>query len=461
MIAPEYFGVVATALIVLNILRVLVDGGFGAALVQRKHISRTDISTVFYLNIAIAFVSLGIIALVSNWIAIYFEQPDLTWIVPALGLTLVFASFGQAQSQMLVKQLKFKFLAKITFPPVLAGGAVGITLAFMGANVWALIGQQLTQSCLRSTLLWMLSPRENQPDFKFSVSSFRKLSGFSFAVLGNELLRRITQNLTGMIIAKSFGVEDLAFYNRARFFQRSPTQPLVSLLNRVLFPVFSEIQNEPKKIKSTLRSGIPIAIGCVAPLMFWLMATAKPLVIVTLTDVWSETIQYLRIVPLMGITLVLSGIKSNVIRSQGNGKLIFLLSVCRNSLIVVGLVITWRYGIIAMVIGQIVCFGLNMVINDYFTQRYTGYTLLEQWADWTPYVILSSFAGAIALAVSWANMSNHLVMLVLQTIVFGAVYFAGCWTMNLLLYRKIVSQINRLKNSASRIGLQSAKEIRN
>ena len=445
MIAPEYFGVVATALIVLNIMKVMIDGGFGAALVQRKNITRTDVSTVFYLNVVISVLCFAGLALLSQPLALYFEQPDLRWIIPSLSLTLLFASLGQAQAQMLIKQLKFKLMAKITFPAVVFGGLTGILLAICGANIWALIGQQLAQSGLRSALLWWFTPRELQPNFKISFESFRRLSGFSFGVLGNELLRCVTQNLVGLIIAKSFGAEDLAFYNRARFFQRSPTQPLVGLLNRVLFPVFSEIQDDKKKICSALRTGIPLAIGCVAPLMFWLMASAEPLIIVTLTEVWSESIQYLRVVPLMGITLVLSGIKSNVIRSQGDGQLIFLLSLFRNTVIIGGLLITWRFGIMAMIVGQVICFLLNMLVNDFFTQRYTGYSMREQWADWAPYVGLSAIVGLASMSIYWANLKSDLLTLIVQTVAFVLLYLLGCRLANLIVYQKLSHIIKQFK----------------
>ena len=443
MIAPEEWGIIATAMIVLSILGVIIDGGFGAALIQRKQISRTDVSTVMYMNVALACIGFFFLLVAAKPIAVYFNQPDLTWIIPTLSITLLVASFGQSQSQMLSKGLHFKLLAKLTIPSILSGGLVGITMACFGFKAGALIGQQITINCVRTILLWVVCPRELQPNFGFSFSSFKKLAGFSFGVLGNSLLHRGTQNMTGLIVAKSFGAADLGFYNRARFFQQAPTTPLLRLLNRVLFPVFSEIQDDKTRLKSALRTGIPIAIGCVAPLMFWLIATAEPLILVVLTDVWSESTQYLRVVPLMGITLLLSGIKSNVIRSQGDGRLIFLLSLYRNAIILIGLLITWRFGIMAMIVGQVVCYCMNMIVNDYFTQRYTGYTMVEQWMDWTPYILLSCFSALLALPIAWTSISSSLVVLILQSLVFALAYGIGCKVLNLPIYQKVVGQIRQ------------------
>ena len=126
LILPEYFGIVVTSMIVLNVLSVFVDAGFGAALIQRKEIGRTDVSTVFYLNVAIALAVVVGLYLARFQIADYFEEGELSWVVPALSLSLLAASFGQAQSQMLTRTLNFKLLAQLSLPSVLAGGAVGM-----------------------------------------------------------------------------------------------------------------------------------------------------------------------------------------------------------------------------------------------------------------------------------------------------------------------------------------------
>ena len=139
-------------MIVLNILRAFVDAGFGAALVQRKEITRTDVSTVFYLNVGIALGVVVFLISVRHSIASYFQESELAWVVPTLSLGLLIASFGQAQVQMLSRTLNFKLLTRLSLPSIALGGILGITLAMFGANIWALIGQQIATNGARRTL---------------------------------------------------------------------------------------------------------------------------------------------------------------------------------------------------------------------------------------------------------------------------------------------------------------------
>ena len=425
LILPEFFGVIATVAILLVILGALVDGGFGAALVQRQNITRTDISTVFYFNVATSLMIFVIMCFSSGSLAGYFKEPLLESVIPWLAFGVVLASVGQTQMQMLTKQLDFKGLALLSFPATLIGGTVGVVMALAGMNVWALVGMRLVNHACFSAGLWWKCPRELQPNFQFSFASLKRLSGLSLGILGSSLLAKITRNLIGLITMKVFGSAQMAFYTQARFFQKTPTEPLASILNRVLFPVFSEIQGDNEKIKRSLRRGIPILMFVVAPVMFFLIGAAKPLILVLLNDNWLPTVSYLRIVPVIGITFSLAAIKNNVIRSKGDGLLIFILSLARNSLSIIALYFSWSYGVMAMIIAQIVVYVFNMFLNDFFTSRYVGYTMYQQVCDWMPYVLVAAICAGVCWAAE-AVIDNNWLLLTVQTVLFASLYLLIC-----------------------------------
>ena len=422
LIDVEYFGVIATVTILLQILAVVVDGGLGAALVQREKIDRTDVSTVFYFNLLSSLALLLLVVALRGTIADYLNEPLLKEIIPWLASGAFLAAIGQAQIQMMTRNLKFRRLAIISFPAAVLGGSAGIVLAMLDFQVWALVYMRLGTILLTSILAWIFCPSEYQPDFRFSIAALKRLSGLSLGVLGSNLIMKITRNMIELIIQKVFGAKDLGFYSRARFFQKAPTEPLLSILNRVLFPVFSTIQNDNRKIKRSLRTGVPILMFCVSPLMFWMIVTAKPLVIVLLSEKWLETVQYLRWTPLIGITFALSAIKSNVIKSKGDGRTIFVLSLLRNGISLATLAVTWRFGILAMLISQIGCYIVNMTINEIATSRYIGYSMQEQRQDYLPSLGASLLAAGLVSPLLWVEFELSIVDLTLQTSLFWLTY---------------------------------------
>ena len=53
ILTPDDYGTVALTAIFFAVASVLVDGGFGGALIQKKDSDDLDFNSVFYLNVAI------------------------------------------------------------------------------------------------------------------------------------------------------------------------------------------------------------------------------------------------------------------------------------------------------------------------------------------------------------------------------------------------------------------------
>ena len=51
ILVPEDFGLIGIATFFITVTNVLVEGGFGAALINKKNTTQTDYSTIFFINI--------------------------------------------------------------------------------------------------------------------------------------------------------------------------------------------------------------------------------------------------------------------------------------------------------------------------------------------------------------------------------------------------------------------------
>ena len=422
LLLPAEFGVVATVAVILVLAAVITDGGMGSAIVQSHQIERKDISTVFFMNLAIALVIFAGLTWSSPRIADYFGEPVLKYVLPALALGIVISALGQTQIQMLQKNMEFSRLMKISLPGTVFGGGLGIAMALLGMGVWSLVGQRLAQTLVFTSLVWKICNPEWRPRAEFSFGSLKKLSGFSLARLTTTFIHQLTRNLQPLIIAKSYSMVDLAFYNRAESFQKQPCLAVTSSLNRVMFPVFAQIQHDNTKIRTALRRGIPILAFLIVPAMFWLIAVAEPLIRVLLTDKWIDSVPYLQIFPLLGISYCISAVKLNVINGKGLSKLVLILGIVKPLLQISVLLVTWRYGITAMLIGQIAVSWFNLFLNELVVSRVIGFSLWSQWWDWFPYVFTSLFACLVA---SWIHLPDTILpifTLSLRTLIFGVMY---------------------------------------
>ncbi|WP_304633827.1 oligosaccharide flippase family protein, partial [uncultured Muribaculum sp.] len=111
LLMPDDFGAIGMLAIFIAVSQVIIDGGFGNALIQKKNPSQTDYSTIFYWNIGLSTVMYSLLYAFSPYIAIYFKMPILSDVLRAIGLILITTSIISIQTVRLRKQLAFKTIA--------------------------------------------------------------------------------------------------------------------------------------------------------------------------------------------------------------------------------------------------------------------------------------------------------------------------------------------------------------
>ena len=54
LLVPDEYGKVAIISMILGVFTILIDGGFGAALIQKKEVDMTDYSTVLFVSFGVS-----------------------------------------------------------------------------------------------------------------------------------------------------------------------------------------------------------------------------------------------------------------------------------------------------------------------------------------------------------------------------------------------------------------------
>ena len=141
LLEPEDYGVVALTTIFITIANVFVTEGFGKALIQKKEVDQVDYSSVFFFNCIFSIVLYLLIFIGSPSIGNYFGEPLLSSTLRVLGLRLPLASINSIQHAYVSRNIMFKLFFKATIIGTITSAIVGITMAYMGFGVWALVAQ--------------------------------------------------------------------------------------------------------------------------------------------------------------------------------------------------------------------------------------------------------------------------------------------------------------------------------
>lgn len=451
LLLPEQFGLIAMLTIFMAIAQLFVDSGFGQALIQKQNATHVDECSIFYFNIFIGFLAGGLLCLAAPWIARFYNQPLLVPLTRVLSLNMIINAFGLIQTILLTKHIDFKTQLKVSVIATIISGTIGITMAVNGFGVWSLVAQSLSSNFFRTILLWFFDSW--RPSLIFSFSSLKGMLAFGSRLFASALLETVFQNIYLVVIGKLFSPVYLGFYSRAKEFQRIPVTNLSSIVGRVAFPVFALVQDDKPRLKRGARKAITMLAMINFPMMVGLAVTAKPLVLVLLTEKWLPCVPYLQLLCAVGMLYPLHAINLNILIAQGRSDLFFRLEVLKKILVIVAIAVTYRWGITAMIYGQIVTSCLAYFLNAYYTGKLVKYYSKEQIFDFAPYLSISAVMGVGIYFVQLIPFPNTSILLISQIIIGIIIYCTLCFCLrgnvfmeayNMLLLQKAFSDKKNL-----------------
>ncbi len=435
LLFPEQFGLIGMLTIFMAVAQSFLDSGFGAALIQKREITKTDTCSIFYFNILVGLVAAGALCLVAPWIAAFYKQPILTPLMRALSLTIVINSFGMIHSIVLTRQINFKTLTKVSLIAGALSGIIGITLAALGYGVWSLVVQQVASALFSVICLWSFNPW--RPEMIFSFNAMREMFGFGSRLLFSGLLNQIFDNIYFVVIGRLFSAADLGYFTRAKTMNDLPTLTLSGMVARVTFPVFSTIQDDPARMKRGLKKALTILVLVNFPMMIGLAFIARPLVLVMLTEKWIACVPYLQLLCVAGLLLPLHMMNLNILQALGRSDLFLRLEIIKKVMIAISIAITWRWGISAMIYGIIINSIIGYYLNSYYTGVLISYPLSEQVTVLVPYLLVSVLMGIFVYTVGLLRYSHHWSMLLVQITTGIVIYVFLCSVFRLKVFIEI------------------------
>jgi O-antigen/teichoic acid export membrane protein len=375
LLAPHDYGVAGMVLVFSSLVFVFSDVALGSALVQRRTLSEVDRSTVFWTSAGAGLVFTGV-GVAASWpLAAFFGEPQVQPLLAALSVSFLVTALGTTQKALLTRELDFKRLELRLIGATFAGAVVGIAAAAGGAGAWAIIGQQITIALGSTLLLWTSCPW--RPRLLFSIDSLRGFAGFSGGVFGTRLLFYVSRNADNLLVGRFLGAPALGAYALAYNLMLMPMDRIAAPVQEVLFPAFSKLQDEPRRMAAAwLR--VNRAIGAISvPVMLGLILVAPEFVTVALGAKWEPAIPVLQILGWAGLLQSLQRLNSSVLQARGRAGTLFAFSVVAAGANLAAFAVGLQWGIVGVAAAYAISNTLLQPLYTALTARTVGLTLLD------------------------------------------------------------------------------------
>lgn len=422
LLSPSDYGITALPAVFMAVAYIIQNGGLSGALIRKTDLSEKDLSTAFYYSISVGIVLYVVMFFSATWIADFYNTPVLVPLIRVTALGFLWGPLGTPQNVILNRKLDFKTPTKISIISRIVSAIVGISMAFIGYGLWALVISGLLSSFLSLLMNWYVV--RWIPKTGWSKDSFKYLWDYGNKMMASSLLDTLYNNIAPVFIGKFYSPAELGVYNRAQGYAMMPSQNVTGVIQGVTFPVLSKMQNDDEALAHNYRRMLKATAFIIFPIMMMLSALAHPLVIILVTAKWESCVILLQIICFSFMWYPVHAINLNLLQVKGRSDLFLRLEIIKKIVGVSILAITLPHGLIVFCCGSVVSSLIALVINTYYTGNLINVGYFKQMRDLLPIVLLGLVMFAV-IHLSNYFISNMLLQIICGGILGAIVYIGG------------------------------------
>lgn len=258
--------------------------------------------------------------------------------------------------------------------------------------------------------------------------------------MASGIIDSLWTQLYQVVVGKFYSPSTLGQYTRANQFSSLFSSNLTSVIQRVTFPVLSDIQDEKDRMIAAYRKIIKTTMFITFALMFALGAISEPLLYCLIGDKWHEAATYLPWICLTGALYPLHAINLNMLQVQGRSDLFLGLEIVKKIVGLAPLIIGAFVGIFPMlytsVITSIICFFLNSC----FSGKLVGYSSWMQIKDIAPSFAISMVMAIVVYLLKYLPINNWFILLI-QFIVGLVIFILLCQITKIKEYKEVLDML--------------------
>lgn len=424
LLTPRDYGLIAMVVVVTNYMTMFKDMGLSLATVQRAEISYEQISTLFWINVALSVAITVITILIAPGLAYFYGEPKLVLITIVVALGFILGGLSVQHEALLKRQMRFASLAAISIVALVVGYAVGIGLAWKGAGYWAIVGSQLALIGTNTLGTWILSgwipgrPRRN--------AGVRPMLAFGRNVTGYATINVFARNFDTLVLGRYWGPQNLGLYNKAQMLLSIPTDQTNEPFNSVAIPALSRLTGSPERYREAYLRILEKVALLTMPAVAILMAASDWVVQILLGPQWTDSS---RLLVVLGIATLFQPIVSSVnwlFITQGRTRHMFQWALISAPISVASIVAGLAWGPLGVAISYVA--GRLLIIDHllyWFIGRSGPVRTIDIYRTITPIAAASAVGFGAAFAFRKLMLiHNALLGCVITTLIVGVVTYA-------------------------------------
>jgi teichuronic acid exporter len=365
------YGLMTAACVVVNLIDLFAEAGFGQALLQKAELTDSDLDESFTLCGGLALLLYAVLFVLAGPVAAVLAQPGLELLLHVLGLFVLLIPFKAIPQAILGRDLRLGQLSTVLVASNALQGAVVLTLAIVGAGYWSLVAGALLGRFLEVVVLLYFSAW--RPRIKRPTRQMRGVLKFGLHLTGASFLWFLYSNADFAVVGKVLGMEVLGYYALAFQLMSLPVQKLTATVNQVAYPVFCRLQDDrPRLADWYLRLTMMLSfLG--TPVLAGLALVAEDAFLVVLGEKWLPAVGPFQVLTTVGIVMVVAASLPPFLNVLGRSDLTLYNSLVCSVVMPLGFLIgALRAELTGVCVAWLIGYPLIVAGLFHFTRHVTG-----------------------------------------------------------------------------------------
>jgi len=391
LLAPEYFGQLSIALIVIESLWAFSHLGFQAAVVQRRELSGSILATAWSL-LALRGLLLALICFISApYVAAFFAVPEMVTLLHWAALVPAIQGFESMALALWQRELAFNKRAMMEAGREITVTSVSVLLAFsLLPDARAMVAGLIAGAALYAFVPYLMHPF--RPKLQIDTEALKELWHFGSHLLMNGLLVFAIASLDNVIIGRLLGMEQLGFYSVAYTLAMLLTFQLVQLAQRVLFPAFSTIQDDTEKLHQSMLLALKVAVLLLSFIVLGGASFPDGIIRIIYGEGWEAAASVLATLLVAGWFRGAAQLFGAVLLARGRTAYLHRIRWLEFLLFILPIVpLVREFGIVGAAISLLLAYSISFLVMASVTARELGIHVSEY---------LSALAAAVAPALA-------------------------------------------------------------
>ncbi|WP_224717632.1 lipopolysaccharide biosynthesis protein [Pectobacterium versatile] len=322
---PADFGIIAMTTVVVNFINIIRDIGTSASIIQRENVSQELKSSLFWLNTTIGCLLFFIMFTIANKISLFFNSPELNFILPLIAISLPINSCTSIHMALLERESKFKLISIIEIFSSILALTSSVIAAINNLGAYSIVIQIVVYSILSG--VGFVSVAKFMPMFVFSIKEIKSIFNFSYNLVSFNFINYFSRNLDQVIIGRFYSSDILGAYSLAYRIMLFPVQNITAVLSRSLFPIMSRINNDKRKSSFEYTRILLIILMIVPPLMVLVALLSKDIIGFFLGGKWNLVPEIIFWLAPTAILQSLVSTTGTIFMSYGKPNVLFRISL--------------------------------------------------------------------------------------------------------------------------------------